>query len=190
MSFEKYSHVTGTIIMIRNISITQERSLTPISPCAFRPVLAPGIDLLSIPLPSLNFHINESFFHLEQCFWDSYTLLHVSATYLLLQMFASFYSLSEIPPQRYSKICLSIEQLVMWVFFFPQFGAIMDKRLVWKFQSSFVYTCIHFSSKYLEIGSLVYAQQFSCVQLFATPSTVAHQAPLSTEFDTQEYWSG
>ena len=29
-----------------------------------------------------------------------------------------------------------------------------------------------------------------CVQLFATPRTVAHQAPLSMEFSRQEYWSG
>ena len=31
---------------------------------------------------------------------------------------------------------------------------------------------------------------FSRVQLFATPWTVAHQAPLSTGFSRQEYWSG
>ena len=30
----------------------------------------------------------------------------------------------------------------------------------------------------------------SRVQLFATPWTVAHQAPLSMEFFLQEYWSG
>ena len=30
----------------------------------------------------------------------------------------------------------------------------------------------------------------SCVQLFATPWTVAHQTPLSKEFFRQEYWSG
>ena len=30
----------------------------------------------------------------------------------------------------------------------------------------------------------------SHVQLFATPWTVAHQAPLSTGFSRQEYWSG
>ena len=29
----------------------------------------------------------------------------------------------------------------------------------------------------------------SCVQLFATPWTVAHQAPLSMRFSRQEYWS-
>ena len=31
---------------------------------------------------------------------------------------------------------------------------------------------------------------FSCIQLFATPWTVAHQAPLSMGFSRQEYWSG
>ena len=33
-------------------------------------------------------------------------------------------------------------------------------------------------------------KHFSCVQLFATPWTVARQAPLSMGFSTQEYWSG
>ena len=31
---------------------------------------------------------------------------------------------------------------------------------------------------------------FSCVQLFATLWTVAHQAPLSVKFSRQEYWNG
>ena len=31
---------------------------------------------------------------------------------------------------------------------------------------------------------------FSCVRLFATPWTVAFQAPLSMEFCSQESWSG
>ena len=30
----------------------------------------------------------------------------------------------------------------------------------------------------------------SCVLLFVTPWTVAHQAPLSMGFSQQEYWSG
>ena len=30
----------------------------------------------------------------------------------------------------------------------------------------------------------------SCVQLFATPWTVAHQSPPSMGFSRQEYWSG
>ena len=33
-------------------------------------------------------------------------------------------------------------------------------------------------------------KSLSCVQLFATPWTAAHQAPLSTGFSRQEYWSG
>ena len=33
-------------------------------------------------------------------------------------------------------------------------------------------------------------KHFSCVQLFATPWTAAHQAPLSMGFSRQEYWSG
>ena len=37
---------------------------------------------------------------------------------------------------------------------------------------------------FMEVCSL------SCVRLFATPGTVAHQAPLSMEFSRQEYWSG
>ena len=36
----------------------------------------------------------------------------------------------------------------------------------------------------------VVIQLLSCVQLIATPWTVAHQAPLSMEFSQQEYWSG
>ena len=32
--------------------------------------------------------------------------------------------------------------------------------------------------------------RFSCVRLFVTLWTIAHQAPLSTAFSRQEYWSG
>ena len=32
--------------------------------------------------------------------------------------------------------------------------------------------------------------EISCILLFATSWTVAHQAPLSMEFSRQEYWSG
>ena len=34
------------------------------------------------------------------------------------------------------------------------------------------------------------SQSLSCVWLFVTPWTVAHQAPLSKGFPRQEYWSG
>ena len=33
-------------------------------------------------------------------------------------------------------------------------------------------------------------QSLSCVQIFATPGAVAHQAPRSMGFSRQEYWSG
>ena len=33
-------------------------------------------------------------------------------------------------------------------------------------------------------------KSLSCVQLFATPWTVAYQAPQSMEFSRKEYWSG
>ena len=36
----------------------------------------------------------------------------------------------------------------------------------------------------------MHAQLLGHVQLFSTPWTVAHQAPLSMEFSMQEYWSG
>ena len=34
------------------------------------------------------------------------------------------------------------------------------------------------------------AELLSCVQLFATLCTIAHQAPQSMGFSRQEYWSG
>ena len=37
---------------------------------------------------------------------------------------------------------------------------------------------------------LLLLSRFSCVPLCATPWTAANQAPLSTEFSRQEYWSG
>ena len=39
-------------------------------------------------------------------------------------------------------------------------------------------------------GLLLVVQSLSRVQLFATPWTVAHQAPLTVGFPRQEYWSG
>ena len=37
---------------------------------------------------------------------------------------------------------------------------------------------------------LLLLNHFSCVRICATPQTAAHQAPLSTGFSRQEYWSG
>ena len=39
-------------------------------------------------------------------------------------------------------------------------------------------------------ASLVTARMLSCVRLFATPQTVACQAPLSMGFSKKDYWSG
>ena len=40
------------------------------------------------------------------------------------------------------------------------------------------------------LNQLCMLSRFSHAQLFATPWTVAHQAPLSMGFSRQEYWSG
>ena len=42
----------------------------------------------------------------------------------------------------------------------------------------------------ISFSSAMHASRFSCVWLCATPWTAAHQAPPSTEFSRQEYWSG
>ena len=47
---------------------------------------------------------------------------------------------------------------------------------------------IHHPIKYYKYDMKV--KSLSCVQLFATPWTVAYQAPQSVEFSRQEYWSG
>ena len=44
--------------------------------------------------------------------------------------------------------------------------------------------------KHFEMVKFIVFQLLSHVQLFATPWTVAHQAPLSTRFSRQEYWGG
>ena len=43
---------------------------------------------------------------------------------------------------------------------------------------------------HLEWMLLLLLSHFSCVQLYATPKTAAHQAPLSLGFSRQEHWSG
>ena len=40
------------------------------------------------------------------------------------------------------------------------------------------------------VHAMCMLSRFSRVRLFATPWTVAHQAPLSMGFSRQEYWSG
>ena len=43
---------------------------------------------------------------------------------------------------------------------------------------------------YVESRKKLRVKWLSCVQLFATPWTIAYQASLSTGFSRQEYWSG
>ena len=51
-----------------------------------------------------------------------------------------------------------------------------------------------FSEAFLEVDNTSGSQGrlcvLSCVQLFVTSWTIAHQAPLSMAFFRQEYWSG
>ena len=57
----------------------------------------------------------------------------------------------------------------------------------WKHMSMDLSENIH--SNFVE-NSLKMLSRFSCVWLFGTPWTVAHQALLSMGFSRQEYWSG
>ena len=50
-----------------------------------------------------------------------------------------------------------------------------------------IYTCVCIYIIGLSVCVLI---RFGCIQFFATPRTVAHQAPLSMEYPRQEYWSG
>ena len=51
--------------------------------------------------------------------------------------------------------------------------------------------CSHMLS-FVQENFLIYCEvkSLSCVRLFVTPWTVAHQAPPSMGFSRQEYWSG
>ena len=45
-------------------------------------------------------------------------------------------------------------------------------------------------NRHLRKGKERKVKLLSCLRLFATPWTIAYQAPLSMEFSRQEYWSG
>ena len=45
-------------------------------------------------------------------------------------------------------------------------------------------------SIFLSVAVKVKVKSLSRIQLFATPWTIAYQAPLSMEFSREEYWSG
>ena len=48
----------------------------------------------------------------------------------------------------------------------------------------------HMKRRAASLAIVHVCQSLGCVQPFATPWTVAHQAPLSMEFSRQEFWSG
>ena len=55
----------------------------------------------------------------------------------------------------------------------------------------FLFKClVEFGACLVEFKCLVDWSHFSCVQLFATIWTMAHQAPLSMRFSRHEYWNG
>ena len=54
---------------------------------------------------------------------------------------------------------------------------------------NFSLICLEISSYYCVFSNTCMCCVLRCVQLFATPWTVAHQIPLSLEFSRQEYWS-
>ena len=68
----------------------------------------------------------------------------------------------------------------------------------WAFLQSWDLTCSGVTKKVMLITEWASASvrkalgesACSCVSLFVTPWTVAHQAPLSMGFSRQEYWSG
>ena len=68
----------------------------------------------------------------------------------------------------------------------------------WGLKESDMTEQLHFTSHRFHSGksyvnfahSCVCAQLLSHVRLFVTPRTVVHQAPLSMEFSSQEYWNG
>ena len=49
---------------------------------------------------------------------------------------------------------------------------------------------VQLSHPYMTTGNHLSQKSLSRVRLFATPWTVAHQAPPSMGFSRQEYWSG
>ena len=68
--------------------------------------------------------------------------------------------------------------------FWMQFGG---RNKMGKSQKEHDYLFIMFDK---ELLLLLLLSHFSCVWLCLTPWTAAHQAPLSTGFSRQEYWSG
>ena len=71
-----------------------------------------------------------------------------------------------------------------FLFFFPHlYCMVMESR-----NHGFLKFLYHINSIFMLL--LLLLSHFSRVQLFETPWTIAHQAPLSMGFSRQEHWSG
>ena len=101
-----------------------------------------------------------------------------------ISRFSSIFS-SYIRRELFDDTCLSF-LLTVHISFYIIFNIMFQLLLIFFFP---LYVCVCVAS--LEMLKLsLWAKSLSCVQLFATPWTVAHQAPLSMGFSRQEYWSG
>ena len=101
-----------------------------------------------------------------------------------------------------AEICISLTAILsLYVKAIEEYHEIykgLENKLHMNFLNNFPRNGVHLNSV---VSEKMYAQgrrsakwfmlsRFSCVWLFATPWTVAHQAPLSMEFFRQEYWVG
>ena len=129
------------------------------------------------------------FLHLVSCFWVAHAVYGVSGSFLLLAVgyFAVW-------------ICRK------WFIHFTagrrgcfQFGGTEDSAAISIYVHGFCtplgtfllgtkHMLVSYCTRHLQ--AVVKWKSLSRVQLFVTPWTVAHQAPLSMEFSRQEYWSG
>ena len=76
--------------------------------------------------------------------------------------------------------CIGVHNILFWCHTMHM-SINMDLQLHFKWLQLIVWVCV---------CTCVCVQLLSCVQLFATPWTAAHQSPLSMGFSRQEYWSG
>ena len=61
---------------------------------------------------------------------------------------------------------------------------------IFTFIYSFCFVCFYSFFEIEALLLLLLLSHFSRIRLCVTPETAAHQAPLSTEFSRQKYWSG
>ena len=96
--------------------------------------------------------------------------------YIVLKSFSRLLGMSHVYIMNSSRISL--------------FHFFILQRTVSDGLKSHPYSYIRVRGSTLTLVRVGVLSHFSCVQPFAAPWAVAHQAPLSTEFSRQEYWSG